>query len=713
MKQFTLKSLMLLLLLLIGGGSYAWGETKTGTIKFGTNDLKIDKANVTGNDDLNNSWRVVTVGTTSFTPNSGYGHVGSSKYPAKSITFTMSLPSDVKFTSFSAKFGGFGDTKGNISLTVDGTKVGSGSLSATADVNVGGELKTAATGKELKVTVTNIAKGVKCYDISYTYEDSSDSPSLSVNTTSVDFGKVVVDASVEPKNVTVTMANIEGDAIVKLDKGEASPFAVTPENLSATGDVAVSPKAETLAAAGVYEDKLTIKAGELTKTVDVKLTVTKKSIVTWNVNGNGYTEGNPTTEVVEGEKVEVLPAAPASIGGLVFVGWTNEAVTSQETAPAVLFTSAADAPAVTADVTYYAVFASQSGSMKWKKVSLANVDEGIYALITPDGHAFNGVIVKGHGQATADAFVFDKDVATSAPEGTLEVILSAKAGGYTMFNADKGYLYAKDAKTGNLAWDTKESSSWHYKEGKEDNWLCSNNAYLRCYENTFRTYGSGIYDSISFVKKVSDISYSNYTTSAETLTLRAFDGKNHFATFSSDKAVKFVDATVYAVGVNDDRLILTEVESKQVPANTGVLLKSAGTEATYSVIGSAPAIENNLLCASVEEGQTTAADGTTEGYSFFKLSYNQAGENEKLGFYWAKENGAPFVSKAGLAYLAVKTADAAAVKGFSLFDMETGISKVTGSAAAGNGVIYDLQGRRVERAVRGLYIVNGRKVMVK
>lgn len=697
----------------MGGGSYAWGETKTGTIKFGTNNLKISTANVTGNDNLNNSWNIVTAGTTSFTPQSAYCQVGSSDKPAKSITFTMTLPSGVKFTSFSAKFGGFKGTAGNISLTVDGTKVGSGNLSATKDVVVGGELKTATTGKELKVTVTNIARGVKCYNISYTYEDS-DSPSLSVNTTSADFGKVVVGASVEPKNVTVTMANIEGGATAKLDKGEASPFAVTPESLSATGDVAVSPKAETLAAAGVYEDKLTITAGELTKTVDVKLTVAKKSIVTWNVNGKDYTEGNPTTEVFEGEKLSTLPTVPASIGGLVFMGWTNEAVTSQEAAPAVLFTSAADAPAVTADVTYYAVFASQSGSMKWKKVSFANVDEGIYALITPDGHAFNGKISSGHGRATADAFIFDKSgVATSAPEGTLEIILSAKAGGYTMFNADKGYLYARAAKTGNLDWDTKESSSWHYKEGKEGNWLCSNNAYLRCYENTFRTYGSGIYDSISFVKKVSDISYSNYTTSAETLPLRAFDGKNYFATFSSDRAVKFVDATVYAVGVNDDRLILTEVESKQVPANTGVLLKSAGTEATYSVIGSAPAIENNLLCASVEEGQTTAADGTTEGYSFFKLSYNQAGENEKLGFYWAKENGAPFVSKAGLAYLAVKTADAAAVKGFSLFDMETGISKVTGSATAGNGVIYDLQGRRVERAVRGLYIVNGRKVMVK
>ena len=483
-----------------------------------------------------------------------------------------------------------------------------------------------------------------------------------------------------------------------------------------TDDVKWACTPETLTL-GITEVNVTASYGEKTasKTVAVTVTEVQKYNVTWNVNGKVYTEGAPTTEVVEGEKVEVLPTAPSSIGGLVFMGWTNEVVTLQETAPAVLFTSAADAPAVTADVTYYAVFASQSGSMKWKKVSLANVDEGTYALITPDGHAFNGKIASGHGQATADAFVFDKSgVAASAPKGTLEIILSAKAGGYTMFNADKGYLYAKDAKSGNLAWNTKKSGNWLYKEGKKEGiWSYnSNNAYLRCYENTFRTYSYGAYDSISFVKKVSDISYSNYTTSAETLPLRAFDGKNHFATFSSDKAVKFVDATVYAVGVNDDRLILTEVESKQVPANTGVLLKSAGTEATYSVIGSAPAIENNLLCASVEEGQTTAADGTTEGYSFFKLSYNQAGENEKLGFYWAKENGAPFVSKAGLAYLAVKTADVAAVKGFSLFDMETGISKVSGSAA-GNGVIYDLQGRRVEHAVRGLYIVNGRKVMVK
>lgn len=707
------------------GGSSAWGETKTGTIKFGTNNLKISSANVTGNDNLNNSWNIVTTGTTSFPQQSDCARFGSSDYPAKTITFTMTLPSDVKFTSFSANFGGFKGTKGNISLTVDGTKVSSGSLSATKDVVVGGELKTATTGKELKVTVTNIAKGVKCYNISYTYEDSSDSPALNVNTTSVDFGKVVAGASVEPKNVTVTMANIEGGATAKLDKGEASPFAVTPESLSATGDVAVSPKAETLAAAGVYEDKLTITAGELTKTVDVKLTIAKKSIVTWNVNGKDYIEGNPTTEVVEGEKVEALPTTPASIGGLVFMGWTNEAVTSQEAAPAVLFTSAADAPAVTADATYYAVFAAQAGAGWTRVTALSDITEGSYVIkngefILPSSNTGSD---NAPGKVTAPSITGNVITGEVDESMVWQFVSTGTSNQFYIKNVAGDYLYANKSNNGVRVHRT--SDEWTFEENGEGYFSMKDaNSNRYCAAGSFkgakdwRSYELKTHENYENGGKLelyrNDISYSNYTTTVETnsLTLRAFDGKNYFATFSSDKAVKFVDATVYAVGVNDDRLILTEVESKQVPANTGVLLKSAGTEATYSVIGSAPAIENNLLCASVEEGQTTAADGTTEGYSFFKLSYNQAGENEKLGFYWAKENGAPFVSKAGLAYLAVKTADVAAVKGFSLFDMETGISKVSGSAA-GNGVIYDLQGRRVERAVRGLYIVNGRKVMVK
>ena len=194
------------------------------------------------------------------------------------------------------------------------------------------------------------------------------------------------------------------------------------------------------------------------------------------------------------------------------------------------------------------------------------------------------------------------------------------------------------------------------------------------------------------------------------IALSGTDGTHYFTTFSSDKAVEFVDATVYTVGVNDNKLSLNEVKGNQVPANTGVLVQSNKTDAMYVYIESAPTIEGNLLRASVTEQTTTGADDTKE-YKYYMLSYNK--DNENLGFYWGENDGAAFTSKAGRAYLAVeKTNEVAAVKGFSLSDMETGISQVCGSAA-NNDVIYDLQGRRVERAVRGLYIMNGRKVMVK
>lgn len=202
---------------------------------------------------------------------------------------------------------------------------------------------------------------------------------------------------------------------------------------------------------------------------------------------------------------------------------------------------------------------------------------------------------------------------------------------------------------------------------------------------------------------------SNVYEGAE-IALSGTDGTHYFTTFSSDKAVEFVDATVYTVGVNDNKLSLNEVKGNQVPANTGVLVQSNKTDAMYVYIESAPAIEGNLLRASVTEQTTTGADDTKE-YKYYMLSYNK--DNENLGFYWGENDGAAFTSKAGRAYLAVeKTNEVAAVKGFSLSDMETGISQVCGSAA-NKGVIYDLQGRRVERAVRGLYIMNGRKVMVK
>lgn len=188
------------------------------------------------------------------------------------------------------------------------------------------------------------------------------------------------------------------------------------------------------------------------------------------------------------------------------------------------------------------------------------------------------------------------------------------------------------------------------------------------------------------------------------ITLVAQDGTDYYATFSSDRAVEFVDATVYTVDVNGSALVLNEVASKQVPANTGVLIKSSTNTVTVKTIEAASGISSkNLLHAS-------SFPMKESGYKYYKLAYGDWTNKTALGFYWGADNGAAFTAKAGGAYLAVPAA--AGVKAFifgDLGDEETAINSVEADIASEE--IYDLSGRRVSKAVKGLYIINGKKVV--
>ena len=172
--------MMLLIAVMLMGAGNVWAEDVTGTITFGSNNVKINAASVTGNDSQNNTWTITTVGTTSFTSSSNYYQVGSGNKPATSITFTTTLSNDVNITAFSAKFGGFNNTAGTITLKVGDTTVGTGNLNGTSDVTVSNTSN--ATGKVLTVTVTDIAKGVKCYNISYTYTIGTSTPKCATPT---------------------------------------------------------------------------------------------------------------------------------------------------------------------------------------------------------------------------------------------------------------------------------------------------------------------------------------------------------------------------------------------------------------------------------------------------------------------------------------------------------------------------------------------------
>ena len=203
--------------------------------------------------------------------------------------------------------------------------------------------------------------------------------------------------------------------------------------------------------------------------------------VAWMVNGSPYSEGTPTTTVADGETVAQLPTAPANINDYKFVGWTNSQITTnQSTTPSVLFTSASGAPAVTADVVYYAVYASQDGPTQWKKLSVSEVkEEGVYALVTSDGYAFSGIINAGKSYYCKTTFSFNTSgIATSAPEDVCELTLEKNGSGFSMYNAKYGYLYAKASYTENLAWHESETSYWYCKS--TTGWCYkAKDAYLR------------------------------------------------------------------------------------------------------------------------------------------------------------------------------------------------------------------------------------------
>ena len=82
--------------------------------------------------------------------------------------------------------------------------------------------------------------------------------------------------------------------------------------------------------------------------------------VSWVVNGEEYSAGEPTNSVREGLTVTHLPIAPASCSeeSEQFVGWSSELISgTTDELPTDLFSDATDAPQITEPTTYYAVFA--------------------------------------------------------------------------------------------------------------------------------------------------------------------------------------------------------------------------------------------------------------------------------------------------------------------------------------------------------------------
>ena len=117
---------------------------------------------------------------------------------------------------------------------------------------------------------------------------------------------------------------------------------------------------------------------------------------------------------------------------------------------------------------------------------------------------------------------------------------------------------------------------------------------------------------------------------------------------------------------------------------------------------------NNLLKGSVTntyvqgDAYVLSAPGGVENVGLYKAELNKGANGE--------DGDTHFLNNAGKAYLPVANGNAARFLSFD-FGTETAIESVEAETAT-DAVVYDLAGRRVKAAQKGLYIVNG-KVVIK
>ena len=304
--------------------------------------------------------------------------------------------------------------------------------------------------------------------------------------------------------------------------------------------------------AGTTSVTATATYGGMTASKACAITIRElpKYTYTWSVNGKVA----QTSTITEGEAV-VPPADPEPIGGKVFTGWVTTPTVDAATAP----TYATTDETAKANTTYYAVFATQTaGADKWVRMAAEEVkEEGIYALVTPSGNAFNGEIVNGHGRATNGAFEFnDENVATTAPEGTCELTFvksesAVKDGkvGFKMLNETTGmYLSSLKNYSGNLSWKPSEDSYWY--SVKSGSWFYDTNAtYLRVYSGSFRTYANSRNEDVIFAQKVKGVAYADFTTIVAPPQVTAL----------ADMAMSGAEGAVYQV--DDDLVVARKFEA--------------------------------------------------------------------------------------------------------------------------------------------------------
>ena len=765
MKTITQNLRWLLLCLLVGVGNVAWAVT--GSIYFGksstTTTTVIDDATVTGDDNLGNTWTITTEGTTSFTNNnnSGYSQVGSKEKPAQRITFTTTLSTTQTITSFSAKFGGFSDTTGDITLKIGDTVVGSGSLNGSNDVIVSSSQ--AAEGIVLTVTITGISRGVVCYYISYSYGGGGDVP---IPTETSSFNLATNSYQPNPSTNLITWSNEVFTMTNERNNSQTSVINYIPTNYNSTR---------------FYKDHLlTITPASSYKINKVTFTATSDNYAS-ALNNSSWTNASAS---VSGTIVIITPTdGTFAIQALISAacGFTKVEVEYEEATPKTPTTVTINATGIHTDLAngnnlgqlLATVLANgeaiSDATVNWSSEdeSVATVDENGNLTALKVGTTTITATYVGNSTYASSSDTYDLTVTNSTPTPSInytfqkitstselvagcEYVIVYEGSSLAISNCNNQYFENTSITLNVNTFEANENVNVLTLGGEEGAWtfatslepgkylgLTSSENHLESIANpkdygtwsiTFDEYGNASIKSKKFTNRY--IMYNNnqprfacYTGTQKKVQLykkkivsETINISNvGWATYVTKNALDFSgkdDVKAYiieSVCIFRDRHQIGLTEVSKVPAETAILINKTRTENSYEIPvisdfeleeDNAPFSDNALQAS---DGSSVVGDGTI-------YVLNQV--NGLVGFY-PLNNGKTL--SAGKAYLIISSDSSdSEAKYFFSFGNEIVDSINKMGAEESLGVLYNLNGQRVAAPLKGgIYIMNGKKVFIK
>ena len=448
-------------------------------------------------------------------------------------------------------------------------------------------------------------------------------------------------------------------------------------------------------------------------TADATVTATFKAVVThkisWSVNGVIV----KTDNVEDGAAIDFAAPASGIPTGYTFMGWVADRIDGTTDTDPANYVKAANA---TAEVTYYAVMA-------------VGTESPVTAQLTADEIASNFA-------STAMAYDNDEKTYTDTDDGVTWGTRCITYKDKHFMQLKKGAnVYIKASAAGAITEVSVTISNASNKSGGIDNISMHGNFAGTVYLDNVQTTNTGKYGSGSnkdivsnvltivpsaasntlyihvdagariwnVVIRYNDASYTGYCTTVPPVSVTVTSA--NYATYVSDFDLDFTGKGIKAyIAKADGTTGVSFTQVEKVPANTGVLLyKDGGTTEKIPVLtGAAEDVTDNVFKRGT--GAAVASeDGTLRNYIL-----NQ--RDGVAGFYKANNQ----MVATNRAYIQID--ESTPVKGFIALpgsDEETGIETMRDGENEKMSAIFDLSGRRVAKPTRGLYIVNGKKVLVK